>query len=119
MTLHNAIREADGKVNNRQSGERKIEWLNEAEYMVAEQQRLNGIVPGFCGYDADFPADTVLRAPEPWSALYPAYLEARLHYENGEYDRYNNAMAIYNRYFREYAAYLLRNHTPAANAWTL
>ena len=51
-----------------------------------------------------------LIVPHPWDELYVFYLEAMTYYTNGEYDRYNNAMTMFNNALTEYKKYYRRTH---------
>ena len=66
----------------------------------------------FCGYDDKTPMDTELLVPEPFDEIYPLWLEARIDYANGEYDKYNNSILMYNAAYDAYANYYNRNNMP-------
>ena len=66
----------------------------------------------FSGYTADTPLETVLLVPAPYDEMYLKWLEVQIHYHNGEYDKYNNAIMMYNTVFENYAAYYSRTHKP-------
>ena len=40
------------------------------------------------------------------------YLQAQMHYHNGEFDRYNNAIAMFQSCFDSFANHYRRTHTP-------
>ena len=83
-------------------------WLSQLDAMVREQ-----ILDGYqgdgavCGtdYGDATPAELVLLVPAPFDEMYLRWLEARIDYASGEYDRYNNAMAMFQALWDAY-----RNH---------
>ena len=44
--------------------------------------------------------------------MYIRWLEAQIHYTNGEYNKYNNAIIMFNTQFESYESYYTRNHMP-------
>ena len=53
-----------------------------------------------------------LLAPAPYDGLYRHYVEAQIHYANGEMVRYNNAAAQWNNAFLTYKDYCCRTAAP-------
>ena len=53
-----------------------------------------------------------LAVPVPFTDLYIYYLASRIDYFNGDVDRYNDSMVLYNKAWDDYAAYYRRNHMP-------
>ena len=53
-----------------------------------------------------------LLAPAPYDGLYRHYVEAQIHYANGELERYNNAMALWNNGLMTLRDYWCREHLP-------
>ena len=92
--------QVDGTLPNGYTDAQKRHWLTQAE--------------GFCALEmgASAPAaledDTVLTAQMPYDGLYCRYVEAQIHYANGEMSRYNNAMAAWNELFLSWRDYLAR-----------
>ena len=60
-----------------------------------------------------------LRVPPPYDELYRFYLEAQIHYANGEMARYNNAAAQWNNAFLTYKDYRCRRERPRRGAAAL
>lgn len=48
--------------------------------------------------------------------LYRSYLCAMIDYANGEYDKYNNSMQMFNKQFSEFTAWYARTYRPADEA---
>jgi len=57
--------------------------------------------------------ETILLVPVPHDKLYRSYLCAMIDYANGEYDKYNNAMAMFNRELSEFTNWYARTYDPA------
>lgn len=49
----------------------------------------------------------------PHSKIYPEYVIARIDYANGEYDKYENTMQMFNAFWGEYSRWYARTHRPA------
>lgn len=115
MTLQQAIDRIDAIMHNTYSREQKVEWLSRLDSMV---QRLiidtheGGDSVAFAGYDDSTGMDTVLLAPAPFDEMYVRWLEAQIYYANGEYDKYNNAILMYQTAYDGYANYYNRSHLP-------
>ena len=52
--------------------------------------------------------ESVLSVPDPFSAIYPLYLQTMIYLYLGEYDRYNYLNSLYESARSEYAKYYLR-----------
>lgn len=111
MTISEAISQVDELRPNTYSAGQKIRWLRRCESMIVrtvlcrqEQQ------PEVFGDNADM--DTVLMVPEPWDELYVHWLEAQMHYANGEYDRYNNAIGMFTDFLTGYRGEIARTGEP-------
>lgn len=57
--------------------------------------------------------DTVLLVPFPHDKLYRSYLCAMIDFANGEIDKYNNAMMMFNKQFSEFTEWYARTYRPA------
>ena len=92
-------------------------WLNEVEGLVKTRIHLvpdESVVP--LVRDADDPDafnETVLSAPFPYDKLYAPYIEAKADFAAGEYERYQNSMAMFETYFTEYMAHYAQVNRPA------
>ena len=83
------LAQVDALLPNGYSAEEKLRWLTQAEGFIRS---------GVYGLDDDVSlteADTLM-APAPYDELYRHYVEAQIHYCNGEMSRYNNAAAMWN-----------------------
>ena len=117
MTIMEAIGSVDESLHNQIPFAQKCKWLSQVDATV---RIVTGEGNGAAsGYDENTPGDTQLLLKEPFDRVYGAWLEACIHYENGEYNRYNNAMAITNSLLADFAAWALRVGQPKAAAWRL
>ena len=91
VTARWVIAQVDELLPSGYSDEQKLHWLAQAE--------------GFCalelgrGVPAALTDETVMAVEMPYDGLYCRYVEAQIHYHNGELQRYNNAMAAWNELF--------------------
>lgn len=114
MKLMEAISAVDALKPNTYSPEDKIGWLSQVDETVRREvlDHHQGSGAAFEGYSADTPPDTELLVPPPYDQLYLRYLEAQIDYYNDEYDRFNNAMEMYEAAFDSFAKYYTRTHMP-------
>ena len=118
MRIIEAINGLDSLKQNTYTQGDKIRWLSSLDWMVKKQVidcHEGGDQVSFDGYHEDTKVDTVLLIPAPYDEAYLRWLEAQIDYANGEYGKYNNAMAMFNTVFNEFAKYYARNHTPVRN----
>ena len=115
MTIIEAINRIDSLIFNTYTQNDKTEWLSRLDSMVMRHiidNHEGAESISFSGYTADTPLETVLLVPAPYDEMYLKWLESQIHYHNGEYDKYNNAILMYNTVFENYAAYYNRTHKP-------
>ena len=115
MKIIDAINRLDALKFNTYTQPEKIDWLSRLDSMVKNQiidTHEGSEAVTFGGYTADTPSDTVLLVPAPYDEVYLRWMEAQIDYHNGEYDKYNNAILMFNTAFEAYAAYYNQNHMP-------
>lgn len=120
MTILKAIKLVDGLIHNTYSQQEKVRWLSSVDTTVKQQLIDTHEDPPdivFNGYDADTSLDTELLVPEPYDSLYPHWLEAQIHYYNGEYGKYNQAYAMYSAELKAYANEYNRTHMPKGTSY--
>ena len=115
MTIIEAINRANALMHNTYNQTDKVEWLSRLDSMAKRQiidnhEGSENVI--FNGYTTETPMDTVLLVPAPYDEVYLRWIEAQIHYHNGEYDKYNNAIIMFNTAFEAYAAYYNQNHRP-------
>lgn len=106
MTALEVINRVDALLHNVFTREQKLHWLNELERMVYELLGRCGVP----GQPETLTEETVLAVPEAYCQVYDRWLEAQIHYANQEYLRYNNAMAVFQSFWQEYANFLRREN---------
>ena len=118
MTIAEAIDCLDGQKHNICTRSQKIAWLSRLDGLVKTQilDTCEGSPP-FSPYDDDTPPDTHLLVQQPYDELYLRWLEARIDYANGEIERYNNAIAMFQALFDSFANFHRRSHMPKKTAF--
>ena len=115
MTLLQAIDGIDELMHNTYSQEQKVKWLSFLDAIVKEQVIDTHEHPPeviFGGYTPDTPMDTVLLIPEPYDECYYRWLEAQIHYHNGEFGKYNQALQQYKAVFSAFINHYNATHMP-------
>lgn len=115
MKIIEAITRLDSLKFNTYTQEDKVEWLSRLDSMVKKNiidthEGAEGVI--FSGYDENTNLQTELLVPVPYDEMYLRWLEAQIDYHNGEYDKYNNAIIMFNTAFEAYQAFYTRNHLP-------
>jgi hypothetical protein len=95
----------DGRVFN------DIILTHEHELVDDGTEEGNLIEPTFSGY-SDASLDTELLIADTYSDVYTDYLMAMIAYSNGETERYQNSMIMFNSNYREYTNWYNRTHKP-------
>ena len=115
MTIRQAIERIDSQKHNIYSQNDKIVWLSRVDALVKMliiDAHEGGEEVLFEGYDDSTDPERELLVPAPFDELYLRWLEARMDYLNGEYDRYNNAMEMYQTLWDSYVNHYRRIHMP-------
>lgn len=115
MKIIEAINRLDSLKFNTYTQSDKVEWLSKLDNMVKKHiidvhEGAENVV--FSGYDDSTDPQTELLVPAPYDEMYLRWLEAQIDYHNGEYDKYNNAIIMFNTTFEAYQAFYTRNHLP-------
>ena len=115
MTIKEAITRLDALKFNTYTQEDKVEWLSRLDSAVKLQiidSHGGADNVTFNGYDEDTPDNTVLLVPAPYDEVYLRWMEAQIDYHNGEYDKFNNSIIMYNTAFDAYQKHYTRTHMP-------
>jgi hypothetical protein len=110
-----AINRLDALKFNTYTQDDKVDWLSRLDSMVKKQvvdTHEGAEAVSFSGYTADTPIDTILLVPAPYDEVYLRWMEAQIDYHNGEYDKYNNAIIMFNTAFEAYKNYYNSAHKP-------
>ena len=115
MTIREAISRLDALIFNTYTNDDKVRWLSNLD-MTVKQQIIDTHEGGqnivFEGYTPQTPETTVLLVPAPFDEVYLKWMEAQIHYHNGEFDKYNAAIIMYNAAFDSYASSYNKLHMP-------
>ena len=117
MKIIDAINRLDALVHNTYTQSDKVEWLSRLDTMVKKHiidthEGAEGVA--FTGYDSNTDPQRELLVPAPHDEMYLRFMEAQIHYHNGEYDKYNNAILMFNTDWEAYQAFYIRNHMPVS-----
>lgn len=112
MRLAEVIAQVDDIKPNAFSNEAKTLWINEIEGKVQTDVFLLA-VDNITQYTYEEDKDTVLLVNPPHDKLYREYLTAKIDYANGEYNKYQNTMQMFNEFWNEFVIWFARNYRPA------
>ena len=111
-TLQGVLELIDDIKPNAFSDEVKTAWVNEVEKLVQTEVFLLA-VEDVVQYQ--WPADSgaTLLAKPPHDKIYWVYLSAMVDFGNGEYDKYQNTMQMFNQFFSEFMRWFALTYRPA------
>ena len=115
MTINEAINTIDNMKHNTYSQHDKVAWLSRLDSMIKRliiDTHEGGEDVTFIGYDDNGDLNVEMLVPAPFDEVYLRWLEAKIDYTNGEYDKYNNSILMYQAAYDGYANYYNRNHMP-------
>ncbi len=115
MTIIEAINITDNLKHNTYSQSDKVKWLSRLDSMVKRlviDTHEGGEGVSFTGYSDDTDTSTELLIPEPFDEAYLRWLEAQIDYTNGEYNKYNNSIDMFNTIWKEFQDHYNRTHMP-------
>lgn len=113
ITPAQVLEQVDALVPNQYAKAEKLRWLAQAEGFVRRE---------LCRETGELPVlteVTELTAEPPFDELYRHYVEAQVHYANGETARYNSAAGLWNNAFLTYRDYRARTAAPEGGASAL
>lgn len=117
MTINEVIAEIDILKPNMYGEKEKIKWLSRLdariynEIICTHEYNEDEEEISFTGYTEN-DGETTLIAGEPYDEMYVRWLEAQMDYSNMEYENFNNANAVFESIYREYANAYNRAHMP-------
>ena len=114
MKIIEAINLVDDLIRNTYSQDNKIKWLSNLDRVAKEviDAHEGAENVDFNGYNSLTDLNIELLIPEPYDEAYLRWMEAQIHYHNGEYDKYNNAAEAYGTIFEDFKKYYTRTHMP-------
>lgn len=106
MTIADAIANATAMTGRVVDDATMLRWLSELDGIIAYD---------VFGADAWEPytaedMSAELACAYPWDGFYVHYLEAMTYYTDGEFDRYENAKAMFEKKYWDFRHYLRRTH---------
>ena len=95
MTAGQVLTRVDSLLPNAYTREEKLRWLLQAEGTIIREvlrpvARETSVPEGL-------EESTALTAGTPYDGLYDLYVQAQIHYADGDMARWNNAMTLWNR----------------------
>ena len=118
MKIIEALGKMDALMHNTYSQSDKLGWLSRLDSMVKNQiidTHDGNEEVTFTGYDDRTDLQTELLIPAPYDEAYLRWMEAQIHYHNGEYEKYNNAIEMFNTSYTGFQNYYNRTHMPKGN----
>lgn len=114
MKIIEAINRIDSLKHNTYTQSEKVAWLSEIEWDVVKNviETHEGNETTFTGYNDGTDLQTELLIPAPYDKAYLLWMEAQIHYYNGEYDKYNNALDMFYEAYNGFKSYYNRTHMP-------
>ena len=105
MKLHEVIALVDDQKPNAFSTLQKVKWLEQLDgHIAAEDLLMNPAELQGISYSED-ELDTELLIKKPYDDIYPLWLAAQIDFANGEYEKYQNSMALYNAQYGQFACW--------------
>ena len=111
-TLKGVIELVDGIKPNAFSDAVKTQWLNECEGVIQTEVMLLDVA-ACISYSYERDKDAQLLVQPPHDKVYWTYLVAMIDFANGEYNRYQDTVQMYNAFFGEYMRWYARTYRPA------
>lgn len=112
MKLKDAIERVSGVKPHAFPEEALTEYINEVEGMVQLEVLL--LDPrSLIRYDWEKDQETELLVNPPFDELYISYLEAKIDYKNGEYDKYQASQAMFEDQYLDFTIWFIENYHPA------
>ncbi len=112
MKLYEVLETVDEIKPNAFSDAVKTRWLSEVEGKVQAEVFLLA-VEEIAPYDYERDKEKELLVRPPHDKLYEAYLCARIDLANGEYNKYQNTMLVFNAFYNELVKWYTERYRPA------
>ena len=113
MNLRELLVEVDQLRPNAFADAEKIRMVNTVEGRIYKDilSKYEGEEPVFVPF-AEGQEERELVVPVPFTDVYVFYLISMVDFYNGDSNKYNDSMILYNDAWENYAAYYLQTHTP-------
>lgn len=119
MTIQEVLERLDSLKYNTYTDAEKIAWLDRLDRTVKAQvidTHEGAAIPTFDGYTAGTAIETALLIPAPYDEAYIHYLAAQIDFANGEFDKYNAEITMYNTFYSAFTAAYNQTHMPVTRA---
>jgi hypothetical protein len=119
MTIMEAINRIDAVKPNSYAQSEKVWWLSLLDQFIKSKiidTHEGAEDDAFEGYTDETKLDTKLLVPAPYDELYIFWLESKIDYWNGETNRYNNSISMFNTAYAEYERYYNRTNMPKSES---
>lgn len=113
MTIQKLMEQIYETKPNGFAEQRLTDWLNEIESMIYTrilERAKDGPAESVKAYDYPADAEQELLLPLPYTGIYLYYIYAQIDFANGDMNRYNNDVAMYNALYKDFADCYLHNH---------
>lgn len=113
-TIKQIIERVDANKPNAFSTETKMAWLSALEGKIAADVLLMNITEIRqleYKYPGDLESEPLVTFPH--EDIYDLWLMAKIDFENGEYSKYQNSMALYNSAFNNFVCWFASVYDPA------
>lgn len=117
MTIEEVLAEVDEIKPNTFDDNIKLKWLSELDGKIYKELILTHEHDADITFTPYTSADMnkELLAEFPYSDIYRHYVFANIDYSNGESDRYQNSMVMFNNAFDAYRKYYNKTYKPIQN----
>lgn len=120
MKIIDAINRIDSLKHNTYTQHDKVQWLSMLDGKVKSlviDTHEGGEGISFTPYDTTTDLNTQLLIESPFDEeVYQRWLEAQIDYNDGETDRYNNSIEMFNTVYSAYENYYNRTHMPIGSS---
>ena len=119
MKIIEAIQKIDSLKHNTFEQDLKVGWLSQLDSRVKKlimDTHEGGENVSFTGYDSNTDVHTELLIGAPFESVYLRWMEAQIDYWNGEIDKYNISITMFNTEFEAYENWYRRTHMPKGSS---
>lgn len=118
MTIAEAITKVDQLKPNHHDEQTKIGWLSKLDGQIYREvfaTHADNPLTAFDGYE-NAEQSTELLVPYPYDEdIYVYYLQAMIDKENGEINKYNQSITMYNTVYSNFGNWYHRTHKPLSS----
>lgn len=111
MTIEKILDAVDALKPNPYTDDQKTSWLSRCEGQIQTECYLMP-VEDVLVYDYTTDSGVTPLVPPPYDRLYESYICAMIDYANGEYNKYQNTMAMFNSDLSAFNRWLVRLYEP-------